>query len=83
MLAMLVGLVNGGILLLVIVSLMGEMPGLIRGHRGQGAGIMGHINRFFHHSRIGTTTVGVAIGWAMVGFVIIFLLLLGEMYKGV
>ena len=63
MLAMLVGLVNGGILLLVIVSLMWEMPGLIRGHRGQGAGIMGHINRFFHHSRIGTPIMGVAIGW--------------------
>ena len=73
MLAMLVGLVNGGILLLIVVSLVGEMPGLVGGHGGHGPGIMWHINRFFHHSRIGSPIVGggwrgptkhgLSIGW--------------------
>ena len=64
MIAMLVGLVNGGILLLIVVSLVGEMPGLVGGHGGHGPGIMWHINRFFHHSRIGPPIVGpIAIGW--------------------
>ena len=52
---MLISLVYSGILLLVVVSLMGEMARLIRGHWGQGACIMGHVNGFFHGSGTWTT----------------------------
>ena len=51
--AMFSGFVNCGILLLVIVSLMGEVAGLIGSHGGEGACIMGHVYGFFHRSGIG------------------------------
>ena len=42
-------LVDGGVLLLTVVRIMREVPRLVTGHRGEGPGVVRHVDGLLHH----------------------------------
>lgn len=61
---MLASFVNGGILLLVVVSLMRIIGGLVRGHRAKRPCIMRHVDGLFHDPRAGPARARAVRNWA-------------------